>query len=307
MRRRLRGRAGSGLGCGPGSGFRRRLCRRLGRRFRSRLCRRLGRGLRRRSRRRSLGCGLGLRGRCGSLGRNRLSCGRFGRSLWRKREVRIRRQEIVQGFLGRFPLRRHLDSIGGRRSGRQHRIAHIRHERRQIRIQSGFDVVIRGRTPGRRRDAAAHIAQQSFHLIAGGSRRGRCSRCGRRGAAHIAQQILYALAGRGRRRGFGLGGRSGGRRHFDARGRQEILHRAVQRGPLFHRGGRRRMRLAGDIQMVQQSVHIVYAGHDDLLVGIFIRALRRGVRPGETGGAQLLHGFRRALPHLLQQAVDGIA
>ena len=279
MRRRLRGRAGSGLGCGPGSGFRRRLCRRLGRRFRSRLCRRLGRGLRRRSRRRSLGCGLGLRGRCGSLGRNRLSCGRFGRSLWRKREVRIRRQEIVQGFLGRFPLRRHLDSIGGRRSGRQHRIAHIRHERRQIRIQSGFDVVIRGRTPGRRRDAAAHIAQQ----------------------------ILYALAGRGRRRGFGLGGRSGGRRHFDARGRQEILHRAVQRGPLFHRGGRRRMRLAGDIQMVQQSVHIVYAGHDDLLVGIFIRALRRGVRPGETGGAQLLHGFRRALPHLLQQAVDGIA
>ena len=60
--------------------------------------------------------------------------------------------------------------------------------------------------------------------------------------------------------------------------------------------------------MVQQRVHIVNAGHDDLFIGVFIRPLRRGIRPGKTGGTQFLHGIRRsrALPHFLQQAADGI-
>ena len=68
------------------------------------------------------------------------------------------------------------------------------------------------------------------------------------------------------------------------------------------------MGLAGDIQVVQQIVHIVNAGHDDLFVGILIRPLRRGIRPGQAGGTQFLHAVRRsrALPHLLQQAADGI-
>ena len=59
---------------------------------------------------------------------------------------------------------------------------------------------------------------------------------------------------------------------------------------------------------VSDAVHIVYAGHDDLFVGILVRPLGRRIRPGKAGGMEFLHALRRsrALPHFLQQAADGI-
>ena len=257
----------------------------------------------------SLRGGLGLGGLRGGLGLSSLRGGlglggrRFGRRRC-ERKIHIRRQQIVQFLLRRFPFGRRILSRGG---GRQHRIPHIRHERGQIRVECGFDVVIRRRTRRSGRRAAAHVAQQIFHRVPRGSRRSRLG-SGGRAAAHVAQQVFHRVPGGSRRSRCGLGRSGGRRRHFDARGREEILHRAVQRRPFLYRRGRDRMRLTGDIQMVQQIVHIVNAGHNDLFVGILIRPLRRNIRPGKAGGTQFLHFLRRsrALPHLLQQAADGI-
>ena len=61
--------------------------------------------------------------------------------------------------------------------------------------------------------------------------------------------------------------------------------------------------------MIQQGIDVIYAGHDDSFVGVFVRPLGGRIRPGKAGGMQLLHRFRcgRPLPRFLQQAVDGAA
>ena len=210
--RRFRGRfcsrAWGGFGSRFGRGFGRRLRSRFGRRSRCRLGAGLGlSGLRR---------GLGVRSLSGGLGRGRLCRRRFGGRRRRKRKIRIRGQQIVQFLVSRFPFGRRF---GSGRGGRQHRIPHIRHERRQVRIQSGFDIVIRRRTCRRGGRTAAHIAQQILHRVPGGGRRSRFGRCVRRAAAHITQQILQLIP-------CGSRGRFGRRsRRTAAHVTQQVLHR----------------------------------------------------------------------------------